>query len=208
MPSACSRFTRATQRMTWPSAPRIKTRICIRMASRRVQNTGANVYTRREDKTIDTLPIGRLLRTADRHKLLYRLEQLVQPERLVKHGLEAGLAGLDDGMARVVAKSGHQRHRNDLHHLFELKQEVETTHIREPDIGDNGVVVLVGRQAAGHELCFAAVMGCFDDAAIPLQKRVSRAANALIGIHHQNPPSHQRWPELHACRRWLGLGWR
>ena len=65
--------------------------------------------------------------------------------------------------------------------------QVEAAHIGQTDIGNDGVVAIVGRKAANHELGFAAVVGRFDDAALPFQQIVGGDANILISIDNQNP---------------------
>ena len=66
--------------------------------------------------------------------------------------------------------------------------------------------MLVGGEAADHELGFAAVVGRFDDAAVALQQGVGRAADALVGIDHQDALADQRRPQLDAADVRLGLG--
>ena len=102
-------------------------------------------------------------RTGD--ELLDRFQQLVEPERLVEHRLQSGLPGPHDRVARVVAEAGHQGHRHGFHHFLELQQQVVARHVGQADVGNDRVVALIVREAADHELGFAAVVGRFDDAA-------------------------------------------
>ena len=70
----------------------------------------------------------------------YGFGQLVEPERLVEHLLEAGLAGFDNRMARIVPEAAHQHQRNHVEQLPEPLHQIET--------GDDVFVGVIGRETS------------------------------------------------------------
>ena len=58
-----------------------------------------------------------------RDRFFHRVEQLIQPERFVKHQFQARLPGFDDRMARIVAEAGHQHQRHGIENFLQLQQQ-------------------------------------------------------------------------------------
>src|SRR5205823_3450762 len=66
--------------------------------------------------------------------------ELVDTERLVKDETEPFLAGLDDGVRRVVAERGHEDGPGLGLRLPQALVDLEPVHVRQADVGQDGVV--------------------------------------------------------------------
>ena len=66
--------------------------------------------------------------------------------------MQPGLAGLDDRMAGIPAKAGHQNQRHAVHQFHQLQQQLVAGHVGQADVGDDHVE---GHAVPDHQQGFA-----------------------------------------------------
>ena len=98
---------------------------------------------------------------------------------------QARLAGLYDGMSGVVAKTGHQCHRNMSHQFLQPQHQLVARVVRQLDIGDDYMVRLF-QAVPHHGYGLIPFMRCFNSAAIAFQQRMGIIADGFVGIDHKD----------------------
>ena len=117
------------------------------------------------------------------------VDQLIEPERFVQHGLgvEARLPCLHNRMPRIVTETGHEDQGHWIHEIFQFDHQVVAVHIWQANIDDDDVVLGVRTGISHHEDGLAPGVGRFHITAIPFQQGVSVVAHTLVGIDGQDP---------------------